>query len=45
MNMLQRSIACKSRQTLLMQAHGLADSDAQHDVKPAEVAQEWVKQV
>ncbi len=42
---LQRSIACKSRQTLLMQAHGLADSDAQHGVKPAAVAKEWVEQV
>ncbi|KAA6425538.1 MAG: hypothetical protein FRX49_04435 [Trebouxia sp. A1-2] len=26
-------------------AQGLADSDAQHDVKPAAVAKEWVKQV
>ncbi|KAL0055055.1 hypothetical protein WJX82_006331 [Trebouxia sp. C0006] len=25
-------------------AHGLADSDAQHDVKPAAVAKEWVEQ-
>jgi len=44
-DILQRSIACKSRQTLLMQPHGLAGSDAQHDVEPAAVAKEWVEQV